>query len=118
MNKVIIITGKQGSGKSTKLREIVGQYNYIDIGDSLISGEWKKEVASTNCKFITIDGLTNQHIEHENFKQLITCESFTARPYYGLINNRYDRPILILTCQEKISKQDFRQREHIEFIEL
>ena len=111
MKKVTIITGEHASGKTTLAKKLCENKKAVWL--SSLDIEKVREV-EFDTEIIVIDGLAIEDME--KLKMLITTETFIATPKFKK-EFFMERPEVIVTTN-CFTKEDFIQRQHIEFIEM
>lgn len=114
MKPVTIITGKQGSGKTTKTKELC-QGKKSKWINSLENQSIKELFIDTDV--IVIEELATKK-DLKNVKKLINTKSLGIRKPYSEFETETERPELII-CTHAFSNEDFSDNQNdIRFIKL
>lgn len=116
MNKIILITGPQGSGKSTRAREIAAQckgrsitcsaksFLLIDVGAAAAEG----------AELVVIEDAT---LDNSDELRQVTGETVRYRAPYSDKSSVYERPVLVIISQT-LTRDNFAADCNIQVIEM
>jgi len=117
MKKITIITGDQGTGKSTKAREIAGLIGTLFI----CSSEGFEKLIDDSIHCLVFDMPFYSLKDLSNLKNLCRSEKMQVRRAYTKVHVEVKIPDIIIIIQGSltdIQKQTFDRCENVEFIHL
>lgn len=113
-NRIYIITGAQGVGKSTIARKIAGS-RFIET--SLRNKSWQRETVDL-CIPIIFDECTNSPKYIKLIEEYSSMENVVARPYYGKEVRDVKAPDMIFILQQNEPHIPESRRKNLTCIHL
>lgn len=115
MKKVTIITGAANSGKTTKAREMTSSKKAVWLDRLNLDDPFLFQSITPETEVIVMDGLAGKKCLPE-IKLLITTPMLMVNRK-GKLPIEVERPEIIIVSND-LKKEDFRERPHLEIIEM
>ncbi len=115
MKKVTIITGNQSTGKTQKAKELTASKKTVWLDSLNLDNNFLYQSVTTETEVIVMDGLTGK----KNLAEitLLITTPFLMINKRGQMSTEIERPEIIIVSND-FKKDDFRERPHLEIIEM
>lgn len=107
MRKVILVTGPQGSGKTSKVRDLIKKYTH---SVHMLSGDKPELTYDTNV--LLVDDVSNR----KDIDKYLNTDGFEHRNAYSWGSEFYFLDIVLVS--ENLTSEDFKDVENFKCIEM